>query len=265
MSLVAWLSLVLWLYVSLFLLWVLRWWLARHIYGLSLLLLHQPRRAELLFHVLLAPGVAVHELSHWAMAKLLLVPTGRVSLFRPTRLDGADRVRLGYVQIARTDVWRTSAVGVAPLLGGAVIVLLLGERLGASAQAGFLSGAGLTGLPVALWRASADPVALLLLYLVFSIGNGMLPSEDDRRPWLAALALPTLVAGGAYLAGLRVVLPPDLANSLFVAADSLVWAFFLIVIVDLLLLGALLAAESLVGRLRRRRVEYGYLANGQGG
>ena len=76
-----------------------------------------------LMSVFLLPGTLIHELSHWLVAEILQVPTGKMSLM-PEVVDGSG-VKLGSVQIARTDVFRRTLIGLAPLLIGLVLIGLL--------------------------------------------------------------------------------------------------------------------------------------------
>ena len=152
--------------------------------------------AVYVYHALVLPGVALHELSHWVAALILRVPTGRVSLVPVP--DGNGMARFGSVEIGRVDPLRESLVGLAPLVAGVTAVMAI------------VSGPlGLGQLPVA-WadlatagrRIFAAKDAALWLYLLTAIGNTMLPSSADRRRWtvlppvaLGAVCL-ALVAGG---------------------------------------------------------------------
>lgn len=151
-----------------------------------------------LAYLLFLPGVALHELSHWAAAKLLGVRTGRVGLW-PSRVR-QGWVRLGYVEIGPADPLRESLIGLAPLLTGAAGVLLITAhvvRLGGLQP--FLAGSDWLG---AWARLGTVPDLWLWVYLIFATSNAMLPSPSDRRPWLSlGLFLALLVALG-YAAGL---------------------------------------------------------------
>lgn len=61
------------------------------------------------------PGTVIHELSHFLMAILLLLPVHKLSLL-PQR--NGDSVRLGYVLYEKKDIFRGMIVGVAPVLVG---------------------------------------------------------------------------------------------------------------------------------------------------
>jgi hypothetical protein len=82
------------------------------------------RRVDLtitLFSVMFLPGVLVHEISHFLMAKLLGVRTGRISLLPQPLPNG--RLQLGFVETAPTDLVRDVLIGSTPLIVGGAILL----------------------------------------------------------------------------------------------------------------------------------------------
>ena len=102
--------------------------LQREIQTILLLLTRRPEISLAIFSILFFPGVFLHEASHWLMARLLGVRTGRFSLI-PQPL-GNGRVRLGFVETASPDIVRDALIGVAPLISGGVFVSYTGlERL----------------------------------------------------------------------------------------------------------------------------------------
>ncbi|MCB0120554.1 MAG: hypothetical protein KDD72_16075, partial [Anaerolineales bacterium] len=77
-----------------------------------------------LFSVLFFPGVFLHELSHFLMAKILGVRTRGFSLIPQAMSDG--RLQMGYVEVERTDIVRDSLIGLAPLIAGTAFVAYAG-------------------------------------------------------------------------------------------------------------------------------------------
>src|SRR5512142_3213793 len=89
-----------------------------------------------MFSLLFFPGVLLHELSHFLMARLLGVRTGRFSLL-PSVVEGG-KLRLGFVETAETDLVRDALIGTAPLITGGAAVAYLGiSRLGLMGLAGY--------------------------------------------------------------------------------------------------------------------------------
>src|ERR1035437_9168331 len=73
-----------------------------------------------LLSFLFLPGVIVHELSHLLVAAILLVPVGEVE-FSPKK--NGDGIKLGSVQIGKTDPIRRCLIGFAPIFMGIVLVV----------------------------------------------------------------------------------------------------------------------------------------------
>jgi hypothetical protein len=136
-----------------------------------------------LFSILFLPGVFLHELSHFVLAKVLQVPTGKASLIPKSLPNG--RLRMGYVEIAQTDIIRDSLIGLAPLVAGSLFIAYAGlNRLGLGTLVNVLANGqfelfwiGLTYLP----QMNDFP---LWFYLVFAVSSTMMPSESDRHAWL---------------------------------------------------------------------------------
>ena len=90
--------------------------LHREIQAVFLILTRDSRVTMAIFAMLFLPGVFLHELSHFVMAKILRVRTGKFSLFPQSLPDG--RLQLGYVETSRSDIVRDSLIGAAPLIVG---------------------------------------------------------------------------------------------------------------------------------------------------
>ncbi len=258
-----WATAVLWLYGSFLILWALQWWLGRHIQGVGLLVFNRPGPAATIYFYLLAPGVILHELAHWVVAKLLFVPTKDLVLFQPQRSPNqSGRVTLGYVEIFKTDPVRQSFIGLAPLPVGVLVLLLLAALLNLSPaiNEGMTGSKGMAQalilMPGEVFASLKQVVNLLWLYLVFAVSNGMLPSRPDRRPWLVGFVLPGSLFLILSLTGTLPPLPLDWQRGLRQLVGSLTWIFAFAALVNLLLATLIFSLELLVSRLKRRRVVY---------
>ena len=199
--------------------------------------------ALIFYFVIVLPGVVIHELSHWLVAKALGVRVGKLSL-GPSRKGRSRRVSLGSVRVGKVDPLRASLIGLAPLLGGTATILLIGYLvLDVGDVLHTVSGQGLEGFLSALGELLRVPDFWLWLYLIFAISNAMLPSESDMasvRPvliFLGILALALLIVGGVP------AIPEDLARSVNLVAGYLATAFGLTLGVNLvfmLVIGLLL-------------------------
>jgi hypothetical protein len=173
------------------LLWAKRW-ITNHLGELSMRWVGDSDVALVLYFVVVLPGVVVHELSHWLMATLLGVRVSKLSI-GPVRRGRARKVSLGSVRVASVDPVRSSLIGLAPLLAGTAIILLIGLLVLGIGDAGQqMAAEGAEGFLAWLDRALRVPDFWLWLYLIFSISNAMLPSESDMaavRPVLVFLSL----------------------------------------------------------------------------
>lgn len=188
--------------------------------------------ALILYFVVVLPGVVLHELSHWLMAKMLGV---RVSWPKigPVRKGRSNRVSLGSVRVGKVDPFRASMIGVAPLLSGSAVILLVGYLvLGVGELADAAGRYGLEGLLDGLELVVRVPDFWLWLYLIFAISNAMLPSESDMdtvRPVLIFLGIVTAVV--VIVTGVRTI-PIQVVDSVSAVAGYLASSFGLTLAVD---------------------------------
>jgi len=243
----AWLG-VLWLLVSLGLLVLANRWFDRHLWNFSYLLSGDEAVADFVHFAVLLPGVVLHEASHWASARLLGLRVGRLELWPKAEKDG---LRLGSVQVQQADPLRGSLVGVAPLVAGSVVLLLVGRH--AFGLEAFLEALA-RGDAGALWAAARAAAGTrdvgLWAYLTFAVANAMLPSPADRQAWRPLLLYAALLAGAYWLLGGRLpAVPASAWEALAGALAHLAAAFNLALAVDLafgvLLFGAEVALSSL--------------------
>jgi len=174
--------------------------LHQEIQSIFLLITRRPDISMVLFAVLFLPGVVLHEASHFLMARLLMVRTGRFSIL-PRILDDG-KVQLGYVETEKTDWLRDALIGMAPLLTGGIFVAYAGiQKLGLVKLWGALSAGDMTSLYGYLQAILAQPDFWLWFYLMLTVSSTMMPSASDRRAWLplglfaASLLVLSLMAG----------------------------------------------------------------------
>jgi hypothetical protein len=205
----------LWLLLMLGPLLLLQRALHRQLQGVFLILTRRPVATMGLFSFIFLPGVALHEASHFLMARLLGVPTGRVSLLpRPTK---GGKLQLGFVETARTDVVRDSLIGAAPLITGGMVVAYIGIAQMKLLPAGELLLAGQIGdFWQGLLQLPAQSDFWLWFYLAFVVSSTMLPSASDRRAWLPI----ALVFGGLLLLALLAGAGPWMLEHLAPALNS---------------------------------------------
>jgi hypothetical protein len=226
-------------------------WLHQHIQGLTFAVTGDPGCAMRILFLLLFPGVILHEGSHWVVAKLLGVRTGKVSL-------GLARARgkqfsLGSVNVERTDSFRESLIGLAPFVVGLGAILLI-------AGFGFDlwpdSGLTLNQMLDRVLSTANDWLTWLDLYLIFAVSTAMIPSESDREPWGPLIAVFGIVGGLAILLGWTPRIPPDVIDLARRVLNALTFAFGVSVVVNGTVAFAILIIEWTVTSVTRRKVRY---------
>jgi membrane-associated protease RseP (regulator of RpoE activity) len=227
-------------------------WITRHVQGVGYLVSGDGQAALVLSFLLILPGVILHETSHVLVAWLLRVRVRRLSL--GLRRKGVGRqIALGSVDIAQTDPLRASLIGLAPLIAGLAVILLIGgqvlhlEALPTPSKPGFWA---------ALVTAYATPDFWLWVYLVLAIGNAMLPSAADRQSWGVAIGFIAVIGAAFYFSGLLEFVSQPIARWARTAATRLTYAFGITVFVDLAFAVVLFAVENGLALLGLGRVQY---------
>src|SRR5512139_4101140 len=180
------LSGLLWFILMLVPLILLQRLLHREIQAVLLILTRDANITMGVFSIIFLPGVFLHEASHFVMAKILRVPTGRFSLIPHSLPDG--RLQLGYVETARSDIIRDSLIGAAPLIAGTLFVAYVAIQ---HFEMRLLWDVLRNGQFNLFWmgmRALPNVGDFYLwFYLVFAVSSTMMPSESDRHAWLELL------------------------------------------------------------------------------
>lgn len=147
-------------------------------YNLFYTFLKNQRFASYMTWILFLPGVFIHEASHYILALLLGVRTGKFVLL-PQIVE--NRIILGHVEIGKTDFLRRFLVGIAPLLVGLFLLYLL-----------FQYGPKLDD-------SSTIVQFLLFAFLTFEIVNTMfLSKEDVKGSWKVFVPLIFFLALFSY-------------------------------------------------------------------
>ena len=174
---------LLWFILMLLPLVILQRLLHREIQAVMLILTRNPQLTIGLFSILFFPGVFLHELSHFVMAKILRVRTGQISLIPKSLSDG--RLQMGYVETTQTDIIRDSLIGLAPMVAGSAFLAYAGmNRLGLSTLLAVLANGQTELFLKGLIILPQVNDFFLWFYLAFTVSSTMMPSESDRHAWL---------------------------------------------------------------------------------
>jgi hypothetical protein len=245
-----WLPLVALVVTLLPLLWVKRW-ITSHLQELSMRWIGDPDVALVVYFVIVLPGVVVHELSHWLMASLLGVHVRKLTI-GPVRKGRSRRVSLGSIRVGKVDPVRASLIGLAPLLGGSAVILLIGHYVlgvGELTEVVLVEGADgiLAGLDHVIHVADFG----LWLYLVFAVSNAMLPSVSDMSTVRPVLIFLGIVAAAVLLVTGVPAIPDEVVEVVSGAAGYLATAFALTLAADavfMVVIGVLTLATRWVQR-----------------
>ncbi len=157
--------------------------LHREIQAVFLILSRDSRVTMTIFQLIFLPGVFLHEASHFVMAKILGVPTGRFSILPRPLPNG--RLQLGYVETARSDIVRDSLIGAAPLITGTILVAYIAfYHLKMQLLLDVLREGQLNLFWMSVRNLPAVEDFYLWMYLAFAVSSTMMPSESDRHAWL---------------------------------------------------------------------------------
>ncbi|HET90815.1 MAG TPA: hypothetical protein ENN99_08785 [Chloroflexi bacterium] len=245
---------LIWLTVTLVVLLFTERWIHRHLQGVMLLFSGDPESAAVLYALPLLPGIALHEISHALAAILLGVKVGRISI-RPKRTG--QRIQLGFVPVEKTDVVRASLIGLAPLVVGSSVILLIGYWAFDIAQVGAtLVSAQWERLLAELVRALKTSDAWIWAYVIFAVSNTMLPSRSDRQAWTPVITFLLLVGLLLWLVGWGPAIVESLAHPLGVALRWLATICAITVAVDLPFVLLIALAERGLERIKGLKVEY---------
>ena len=207
-------------------------WVTRQVQMVGLRLSGSERVALLTYYVLLLPGILLHELSHLAMARLLGLRVGRLSL-GPRRRSRGDTVELGSVTVSSGGALRDSLVGLAPFLSGTAVILLIGSVVFDVSEIGRVwTVAGWRGTLAHLDGFGQITDVWIWVYLVLAVSNAMMPSPSDRRPWMTAAIYIGLALLAAYLLGGLPVLARALGDHVSGGLQLLTLVFVLTLVLD---------------------------------
>jgi len=187
--------------ISLLVLIIIQRLVQKEIQIVFLLITGSPNLAIGIFSILLLPGVFIHELSHLLMSIILRVPVLKISLVPEVTKKG--RIRLGFVQTAKTDVVRDSLIGLAPFIVGLVLLALIGAaKFGINAISNPSIGEYYEKILSFINQIPNVTDFGIWLYLAFAISTTMIPSESDRQSWKLIFIVLILVLSLVFFSGL---------------------------------------------------------------
>ena len=210
-------------------------WVTRQVQTIGWLLTGDANVTMTAYYLLMFPGILLHELSHYLMARILGIKVTNFSL-GPRRRKNAKTVELGSVSVYSGGTIRDSLVGVAPFVAGTAVLLSVSYLVfdvGSLGRVWVLQSWG--GFFRTVSTLPQTPDFWLWLYIMFAVSNAMMPSPADRQPWLLA----GLYIGGvvvlAWVIGLFGYLSDAVGENVLGALQVLTLAFLFTVLVNLVI------------------------------
>lgn len=236
------------------LLYLLQRRISRSLQMIGVLLFDSGNAGMVVLWFALLPGIILHEASHWLMAQLLGIPTGRLRLSPAMQ---ARQIVLGSVEVKRADPLRDSLIGLAPFLAGTLALLAIGYGVFDAAGLGLAwENNDWTGLWATLSAARLANDAWLWIYLVFAVSNAMMPSPSDRESWRLLLFYVALIALIMLLFGWFPAIPATWIAFINAALRTLTYALALALLIDVVVAALLTSVTALLAAARRRKTVY---------
>lgn len=196
-------------------------------FTLLLRLTHARRVSITILTIILFPGTVIHELSHLFTAEILGVHTGKLTL-APESIEG-NEVQSGSVQVAASDPFRRTLIGIAPTI------------------------TGMTTLSILSWHLSQTQhiiIGIAFLYLILTISNTMFTSKEDLNGVLPVAITIAIFVITLYLSGIRIMLPTHIIDTISDIIQSLTQ--YLAIAVGINLMGILIHTLFLLLMQKRR-------------
>lgn len=231
-------------------------WIHRHLYGVGWLVTQDKQRATILYYLILLPGIALHEFTQWFYAGVAKLKTSKIKIWPKPLKDGT--LRLDFVKLSSKKVNKVSAIvfEVAPILVGIGAILFISQRImDTDALRPALATGDLDVVLQAFGSLFGTPDFWLWLYLLFAIGNGMVPTDklNSQSLLIAGIAISAVLLVIGLLAGAgQSTIQIPLAGIL----NTLATASGTILILDIIAVVALGLTERVLERLTGKQARY---------
>lgn len=207
------------------------------IQAVSLIAVGNPKAGIYLYSLFFLPGTILHELSHWLVAEILQVPTGKFEVLPDLTASSQGEERLGYVMTARTGPFRGFLIGFAPLFTGISLLIILGYVLNN------------------LWGTAPWWQIVLVIYGLIVISNSMLVSSADRRNWPLIAIIAILIISIFWYLGLS--FSPNLSTLFSNILVRINQALGLTIGLNLAMIGGSYGLRRGLERLTKKRIVRG--------
>lgn len=221
--------------------------------AIIVLLTGSKKIAAILYFLMFFPGIIIHELSHYLVASVLLVPTGDIELL--PRFEDNVRTKMGSVAVAKSDFVRSSLIGAAPIFIGSLLLYgIIYGYLKTVLQLNDFS----QYLPHIINNLNvlSKPLTWILIYFLLTISNTMYSSKEDRRSWPALIGFIFIAIILIIVSGQSHNLSLKITPYIKTISQALYSSFFFVIVIDLLVLIMLYALEQIFSKITGKKVAY---------
>lgn len=225
-------------------------WLHQHIFKVGWLLTKNFQTTTILYYTFFLPGVFLHEFVYWLMAGVFNVRAERAIRW-PEKQEIAE-LRLNFIKLARNiGGLRLAIITLTPLAAGlAAIWFIANNILQLNRVMGIVQTGALDEWGAALARLTSAPDFWLWIYLLFAIGNTMVPDLKNLRGGRILLIVAVAVALVFVFMGLGdQVIIPLLIGPVASALSVISATFAILIAIDLFFVGVLGTFEAIFERI----------------
>ncbi|MBI5452461.1 hypothetical protein HY945_03285 [Candidatus Gottesmanbacteria bacterium] len=212
--------------------------ISTYIYSAVFLLTKNKNIAVGVLVFFLLPGTIIHEFSHLIIATLLRVPTGELTILPTIEKNG--EVRAGRLMLGKSDPFRHSLIGLAPMIIGLTLIYLVGKL--------FIPNLNL------LTTHNSQLTTIFGFYLLFITSITMFSSKKDLESLIISIPITILAIFSLYIIGVRVFLERDLVEKASSLLADLNYFLLLTAAVDYLIFFFLSLIIYLLQKILKRRI-----------
>lgn len=237
-------------------------WLHQHLFKVGWLITQDFQTTTILYYTLFLPGVLLYEVVYWLAASVLNV-RAEGSLKWPEKQEIGE-LRLNFVRLAKkVNPFKLAIITSTPLVTGIALLWLISNNVldirgtFEAASAGSTSVNFIANISAAIGALVAKPDFWIWFYVMFAIGNTLLPNSQALRGWRVLLpilivSITVLVLLGAADEIFLAALTGPLANGLVVLGTTLLT----LLAADGAVIGTLSLIENSIERVTGRSATF---------
>ena len=210
---------------------------------------HSFQTTTILYYTFFLPGVFIHELSYWLAAGVLNVHA-KSSLQWPEAQEIAE-LNLSFVELDKnTHPLKLALITLAPIIVGLACVWFIANNiLDFTTFFNLISSGDLDDIGMAFRNLTGAADFWLWIYLLFVIGNTMIPKLTNLKGLQGVLLAIAVAAGALIVIGVgEPVVLRMLTGPVADALNLLSGTFVVIILIDLMFVAILGTIEALIER-----------------